>query len=91
LETLEAPFPSGLDEKVERAMAQAERFREGIAKADPARVRGLFREMVSRIELFFNHREEARRGQCSFSRGVIYVRDDVLLNTNLLSSSSSTR
>jgi site-specific DNA recombinase len=72
--------------ELEAALAAAEaqlwRLRESIASADPAQVRTVFRELVDRVELYFDcsHKHEGRRQRCRFARGVIVLRPDERLN-----------
>jgi DNA invertase Pin-like site-specific DNA recombinase len=58
------------------ARARAERLwtlTEEIQEADPARVRELLRNLVSRIELHFEHVQRGKRLECPFSHGEIQL------------------
>jgi hypothetical protein len=58
------------------ARARVERLwtlTEEIQEADPARVRELLRNLVSRIELHFEHVQRGKRLECPFSHGEIQL------------------
>ena len=52
---------------------------EDVEEAAPAKVRELVRQMVSRIDLYFDHVKKGTRVECPFSHGTITLRADPLL------------
>jgi hypothetical protein len=82
---------ASLDEKpnvaeAEAVVAEAERqlwkLREGLEGDDPAGVRAVLRELVSKVELWWDHRQARTKIKSRFTRGLIYLRcDEALLHT----------
>jgi site-specific DNA recombinase len=83
--TLEgAPSEASKGEASEALLGAAEalmrRFDEALAGGEPADVRAVLTDLVDRVELFFEHRKSrtGSRVYCSFVRGLVYLRDDIL-------------
>src|SRR5207253_2852368 len=76
---------------VDQAVAQLGRLREQFQAADPAKLRAVFKQMVSRIEIWFNHvpygktRKGEPRERSVVARGVIHLRPDLVVNRDVLS------
>ena len=51
-------------------------LRDALDKADPAETRAVLRELVSRVELWWEHEEHGQHIKCKLARGLIYVRTD---------------
>jgi site-specific DNA recombinase len=60
-------------DEVARAESHLWRLREALESADPMLVRNVFREMVGRVELFWEKRPAGNR-RYHFSRGLMYLR-----------------
>jgi site-specific DNA recombinase len=84
------PEHVNLDEVFHTAERQMYRLREAFAKADPFKVREVLRELVTKVELWFDHRPMKGKTRCIFRRGVIHVRpqQDAGLTSSLLNAAS---
>jgi hypothetical protein len=66
---------------VDLALAQMARLQEAAQnKDDRSGLRAVLQEMVSAIELWFDHKQVGRETRCQFARGLIYLRPDLRLN-----------
>jgi hypothetical protein len=69
------------DTHIEEVIAEAERqlwqLCEAIDSADPSLVRAVLREVVEKVELFFENWKTGKQTRSRFMRGVIYVRPGV--------------
>jgi chromosome segregation ATPase len=77
LEALEAtvPRPKGdIGKRTDQAIAAIQWLGEGLASADPARVREVLNQIVERIELWFDHEKSAKLTKSYFRKGVIHFR-----------------
>jgi site-specific DNA recombinase len=72
-----------LDARVERILARAEQFETALRSADPSLARTALREMVDRIELWFDYAAKPKRVRSAFTRGLIYVHPASQLLTDL--------
>jgi hypothetical protein len=79
-----------LEVGVDAAVAQLERLQEVFQEGDPAEVRAGLREVIARVELFFDPRPRGRQMQTAFAKALIYVREDFGIVPNLGYSSSRT-
>ena len=59
-----------------------------IREAEAEERRDLFRQVISRIELHFTHRQKAGKGKHDFSHGTIFVRPDPVLSIMFITSRS---
>ncbi len=60
--------------QVEAAVGRLWRLGEDMAKAEPARRREVFRQLVSRIDLRFDKVQRGKRTECPLSSGEIHLR-----------------
>jgi site-specific DNA recombinase len=72
--------------EAEAVVTEAERqlwkLRQGLEGDDPAEVRAVLRELVSKVELWWDHRQARTKIKSRFARGLIYLRpDEALLHT----------
>jgi DNA invertase Pin-like site-specific DNA recombinase len=65
--------------ELDEAEAQLWRLREALTNEDGPEVRAVLQELVSRVELWFEHREVGRYTKTKFARGLIYLRPDDLI------------
>src|SRR5262249_3081121 len=67
-------------------------LREAVLEADPREVRELLREMVTKVELWFDYKKMPGKTRSVFRRGVIYVRPqgDDGLTSDLCTAASPT-
>jgi site-specific DNA recombinase len=65
-----------LEEQVDAAERMLWRLREAVNGAEPSEVRAVLRELVVKVELFWECRPKQIRQHCRLSRGIIYVRAD---------------
>jgi hypothetical protein len=70
------PDVAAAEADIARAEASLWRLREGIASDEPADVRAVLRELIDRVELWWEHRKVGPFTKCRFSRGVVYLRPD---------------
>jgi DNA protecting protein DprA len=74
---------------VEQALAQLGKLREQFQAADPAKLRAVFRQMVSRVELWFDHvpygktRKGEPRERSVVARGLVHLRPDLVVNRDV--------
>jgi site-specific DNA recombinase len=81
LERMERPTGTArLEEVLKIAEAHLYRLREAIVDADPRIVRQLLGELVSRVELHFDHVQRPKSVRSVFRRGLIYVRPQEALD-----------
>ncbi|HZL87852.1 MAG TPA: hypothetical protein VFB96_05700 [Pirellulaceae bacterium] len=66
--------PRDIGRDVDALVGNLWRLGEEIAKADPARKREVFRQMVDRIELRFDHIKQGKKTACPLRSGVFYLR-----------------
>lgn len=66
-----------LEAKVQKAVQMLARLQEQLHKADPALLRDVLREMVDRIECWFEHVQRGKRSYQTLSQGFIYLRPDI--------------
>lgn len=66
-----AAAPVAVDVEAKRVAAKLWTLADELDKADPARVRELFKQFVSRIDLRFDHVQRGKRMECPFSKGEI--------------------
>jgi DNA invertase Pin-like site-specific DNA recombinase len=71
----DVPPVEAVEDEVRRIEAQLWRLREGLASADPALIRAVFQEMLSRVELHWEKRKAGHR-KFHFTRGVLHLRQD---------------
>jgi hypothetical protein len=62
------------DAQVEAAVSRLWRLGEDRAKAEPARRREVFRQLVSRIDLRFDKIQRGKRTECPLKSGEIHLR-----------------
>jgi site-specific DNA recombinase len=62
------------DSRIEAVIARLWRLGEDMVKAEPARRREVFRQMVDRIELRFDKVKKGKRVECPLLSGEIYLR-----------------
>jgi DNA invertase Pin-like site-specific DNA recombinase len=76
LEALSRPVPTGADTdaRVDAAAALLPRLRQEIENADPARVRALLRQLITRIDCWFDRVPYGRKLKSRLREGVIHVR-----------------
>jgi site-specific DNA recombinase len=74
LQRLEPPESANLDDAVKAAVGQLRRLQESLPTAPPHKVRAVLQELISKVELFFDHVPKAGKTRSIFKRGVIYVR-----------------
>jgi DNA invertase Pin-like site-specific DNA recombinase len=76
---------------VERAIGQLTNLRDRLEVEEPALLRAVFREMVARIELWFDHvpygkhRNGSQRERSILRQGLIHLRPDMLVNREVAS------
>jgi DNA invertase Pin-like site-specific DNA recombinase len=84
LEALERVQPTGDPEAlVERAIARLAQLRDWLNQCDPARLREVIRQAVSKVECWFEHAPYGRREKSVLSRGLIHLRPDVLVTRDV--------
>jgi hypothetical protein len=66
-----------LEQTIAQAGAYIGRMREALDLAQPLELAAILREMVSSIELWFDHEAAANGTRCHFAKGMIYLRNDV--------------
>ena len=66
--------PQDTDAQIEAAVARLWRLGEDLGKAEPARRREVFRLLVDRIELRFDHVNRGKRVECPLNSGEIHLR-----------------
>jgi hypothetical protein len=75
------------EQEVELALAQLARLKEVLKSAEPTQVQAALRELISHIELWFDHDESGREKRCRFAGGLVYLRTDTegagLISTHL--------
>jgi hypothetical protein len=76
--------------QIERAMACLRELPERVADADRSKLRGVIRQMVSRIECHFEQVPYGRRTQSRLTQGRIHLRPDLVLSRDVLSGSPLT-
>jgi hypothetical protein len=64
----------GLEDLLKAAEAEMGRLQEALLSAEPHQRREVFREMVSKIELRFDHYEQGKQTRARFREGVIHLR-----------------
>jgi site-specific DNA recombinase len=75
LDLLERGTDRAITEKVLReAEAHLWRLQDALGSADPALMRDVLRDLVSRIEVWFTHRKTAKQTRNTFARGLIHTR-----------------
>jgi hypothetical protein len=62
--------------EIEEAEKQLWALRDGLEQEDPAQVRAVLREMVDRVELWWEHEQVGPYLKARFSRGLIYLKPD---------------
>jgi DNA invertase Pin-like site-specific DNA recombinase len=78
--------PADCEAVADSTLAQLATLRDRLDMADPPALRAVFREMVSRVELWFNHvpygkhRNGGSRERSVVRRGLIHLRPDLLIN-----------
>jgi site-specific DNA recombinase len=65
---------------IDRAIAQLWALMERLKEADPTRLRAVLREMVSRVECWFDQGDPRKRYRFRFARGLIRLRPDLQLS-----------
>ncbi len=64
------------EKEIVRAEAYLWELREALDRSDPAELRMVLREIVGRIELFWDHTPRGPQTVCTFARGLIYLKGD---------------
>jgi DNA invertase Pin-like site-specific DNA recombinase len=72
----EAGGTSTTEAEIEEAEKQLWALREGLEEEDPTQVRAVLREMVDRVELWWEHEQVGPYLKARFSRGLIYLKSD---------------
>jgi site-specific DNA recombinase len=72
----EAPDTAGVETAIAEAEAALWRLREFLTAGNPCDVRAVLRELVSHVELWWEHREVGSFRKTRFSRGLIHLRPD---------------
>jgi hypothetical protein len=81
LEALQNSAPAvDWEEQVRLAETTLWRLREKLRNADPSEVRAALRELVVKVELWWECQPRKERQKCVFSRGLIHVRNDLRIN-----------
>jgi DNA invertase Pin-like site-specific DNA recombinase len=70
------PGISSAEADVAAAEEELWRLRDGLAKEDATEVRAVLRELVSKVELWWDYRPIDGATRVRFCRGLIYVRED---------------
>jgi hypothetical protein len=79
-----APVAQDIDKVVALAGSYVGQLQEALAAASPEKLAAVIREMVSRVEVWFDHEPLANGAtSCRFARGLIYLRKDVSLHSDL--------
>ncbi|MBY0525209.1 MAG: recombinase family protein [Gemmataceae bacterium] len=65
---------AGLEEHIKAVEATLWRLDEVAGSADPSLLRHLLGEMVSKVELHFDHRQTEHHTRCTLRKGIIYMR-----------------
>jgi site-specific DNA recombinase len=78
-----------LDARVERILTRAEQFETALRMADPSLARTALREMIDRIELWFDYAAKPKRVRSAFARGLIHVHPASQLLTDLSTATTS--
>jgi hypothetical protein len=73
--TVERSKPLDIDVEVEATVKVAWSLAADLEKADPARLREMFRRMVESIDCYFEQQPTKGRSQSRFSKGVITLRN----------------
>jgi exonuclease VII large subunit len=71
-----ASKPQDVSAAVDAVISRLERLGQDIAAADPARRREVFRQLVDRIDLRFQHVQRGKRLECPVSGGEITLTVD---------------
>jgi DNA invertase Pin-like site-specific DNA recombinase len=80
LRATQAEAPADLADKIEKAVARLKTLGEHLHKAKPEQLRAVFRELISRVDLYFDVEGDRCRGQWyRFSRGVVKLRPQLEL------------
>jgi DNA invertase Pin-like site-specific DNA recombinase len=66
----------GLEARIEKAVALVGRLVELRDRADPAALRDVLNEMVSRVEMHFEHTQSGKHRRSRFQYGLIHLRPD---------------
>jgi site-specific DNA recombinase len=76
-----------IDEIVALAGAYVGRLQEALSAASPGKLAMVIREMVSQVEMWFDHQPKGKgRTRCRFAEGLIYLREDVSLSSDLITT-----
>jgi DNA invertase Pin-like site-specific DNA recombinase len=70
---------------IDKAVDKLLRLREEIGKADPAKLRAVLHQLVTRVECWFDHVPYGRKGRkrSVLTRGLIHVRPDVQVSRDV--------
>jgi hypothetical protein len=74
LERAQAVPSQEIDAQVEAAVGALVCLREKLEQADPAALRRVFQEMISRVDLYFEPQPKVQRTWYRFTRGVVKLR-----------------
>ena len=80
---------SEAEQLVKECEAALWRLQDVLNEGDPEEVRNVLREMVSKVELWFNHCETAKQTRNTFARGLIHLRLDFRVVGGVTPSGSS--
>jgi hypothetical protein len=87
LRGVEVPSTEDVDKAVERVGAYVGRLREAFDAESSSDLASVLRDIVSRIELWFNHEPYGNKGtRCKFAEGFIFLREDVSLPDSQMTS-----
>jgi hypothetical protein len=69
------PDVGAIEDELKRCEGMLWRLRDAVGSAEPLRVRGVFEELLSRVELHWTKRRVGTR-KYHFDRGILYLRGD---------------
>jgi site-specific DNA recombinase len=72
-----------VEARVAQAMTMLERLGTLLVAGEPAEVRALLQEMLSKIVVFFDNRMVIKQRRNTFARGMVYLRPDFFLGYSL--------
>jgi site-specific DNA recombinase len=78
-----------LDARVEKIASRINRLREVFEQGEPTGVRAALREVIERIELWFDYSSRPKGVRNAFARGLIYVNSGSLSLTDLSTAGTS--
>jgi hypothetical protein len=72
-----------VEARVAQAMVMLERLGTLLVAGEPAEVRALLQEMLSKVVVFFDNRMVIKQRRNTFARGMVYLRPDFFLGYSL--------